>query len=317
MKYALLGAAGAVGKELGKVLAARGEMFRVVGRNLTELKTAFGSYGPLVDYHVADLLDPEAAAQAMSGIDTVFYLVGVPYHRFELHPRISEIVVNSAAKSGVRHFIHLSTLYSYGLMTSSRITEGHPRDPHTYKGRMRKEQEDIVLAAHGKNGMNVTILCPPDFYGGDSSLSLVHRVFEGALLNKPADVIGPIDLPHEFVYVPDLALTLFQLSQKEEAYGRRWNLGGYGYITVRDFAKKIYAETGAQLRLRVAGKWLLRILGLKDVFMREFVEMHYLMSKPIFVDDSNLKKLIPELQKTSYDEGIRKTLEFMKKLKAT
>lgn len=42
----------------------------------------------------------------------------------------------------------------------------------------------------------------------------------------------------------------------------------------------IEQESGHKLRLRVAGKWMLRLLGLFDRFLREAVEMHYLFTDP-------------------------------------
>jgi hypothetical protein len=41
------------------------------------------------------------------------------------------------------------------------------------------------------------------------------------------------------------------------------------------------------------------------------VEMSYLQSSPVVMDDSALQKLLGPMKKTSYDEGIRKTLESM------
>ena len=310
MKYALFGATGAVGKELANVLAANNRKFRVVGRKLQDLKATFGRYEPLVEYCEADLTDAASARRAADGIDTLFYLVGVPYDRFDLHPQMSKVCVNAAAEAGVRKFVHLGTLYSFGRMQRECITEDHPREPHTFKGRMRKEQEDIVLGAHGKNGMQVTILRAPDFYGGDSPLSMLYRVFDAAVKGKTADVIGPIDKPHEFIYVPDLARTLYQLSQVDAAYGKGWNIGGAGFITVKEFSEKIFKRAGSKPKLRVAGLWTLRLLGLFNPFMREFVEMHYLMTEPLFVYDEALRRLIPELRKTPYDDGIERTLAF-------
>jgi nucleoside-diphosphate-sugar epimerase len=54
-------------------------------------------------------------------------------------------------------------------------------------------------------------LRPPDFYGPDSELSYVHAIFDAALKGGTANVIGPIDTPHEFIFVPDLAETLVAL----------------------------------------------------------------------------------------------------------
>ncbi|HKE56049.1 MAG TPA: NAD(P)H-binding protein [Pyrinomonadaceae bacterium] len=97
VKYALLGATGAVGKALAAKLAERGQSFRVVGRSEERLRRDFGAYGPLVEYYAADLSDPAAAARAVTGIETIFYTVGVPYPEFEQHPKLTRIALEAAA----------------------------------------------------------------------------------------------------------------------------------------------------------------------------------------------------------------------------
>jgi hypothetical protein len=62
----------------------------------------------------------------------------------------------------------------------------------------------------------------------------------------------------------------------------------------------------------VAGKNVLRVMGLFNPMMRELVEMSYLHSTPVVLDDSAIQNLLGKVKKTSYDEGIRKTLETMK-----
>ena len=42
--------------------------------------------------------------------------------------------------------------------------------------------------------------------------------------------------------------------------------------------------------------------------MRELVEMAYLQQTPVLMDDGDLRKLLPNLKKTSYDEGISQIL---------
>ena len=87
MKYAIFGATGSVGKALAVDLAKKGNNFRVVGRSKENLRRHFRAYEPLVEYCEADLNDPLAAARAASGVDTIFYTVGVPYTQFALHPK--------------------------------------------------------------------------------------------------------------------------------------------------------------------------------------------------------------------------------------
>jgi nucleoside-diphosphate-sugar epimerase len=312
MKYAILGATGTVGKALAKELAKKGEQFRVVGRSEERLKKEFRRYEPFVEYCAADLGNAEEAERAVLGVGTVFYLVGVPYTQFEQHPKLSRVAVGAATAAGVRRFVHVSTVYPYGLPQTEYVSENHPREPKAFKGRMRKEQEDMVFAADNPAGMRTTILRPPDFYGPDSELSYVRAIFDAAVKGGTANVIGPIDAPHEFIFVPDLAKTLLELSKKDEAYGQAWNVGGPGLISTRQFAEMVFRAVGQKPRLRVAGKFMLRVLGLFNPILREVVEMHYLWTSPVKLDDARLRKLLPNMHKTPYEEGIRLTVEAMR-----
>jgi hypothetical protein len=58
----------------------------------------------------------------------------------------------------------------------------------------------------------------------------------------------------------------------------------------------------------VAGKTMLRIFGLFNPMMRELVEMHYLQTSPVVLDDTRLRYLLGTLPKMPYKEGIRETL---------
>jgi len=312
MKYAILGATGAVGKALAPLIAETRQPFRVVGRSLERLRQDFGTYQPLVELCAGDLGDSGAARVAAAGVDTVFYLVGVPYPLFSQHPKLTRISLEAAASAGVQRFVHLSTVYPYGKPERDLIDETHPRNPHTFKGRMRKEQEDLVFAADDRYGMRTTILRPPDFYGPTAELSYVRAIFDAALKGDRANVIGPIDTPHEFIFVPDLAETLLALSGKEEAYGEAWNVAGPGMITTRRFAELAFAAVQRKSHLRVAGKTMLRLLGLFNPFLREIVEMHYLWTTPVQLDDTRLSQLLPDLRKTPYEDGIKATIDALR-----
>ena len=317
MKYALFGATGTVGKALAAKLAKKGQAFRAVGRSEERLRRDFRVYEPLVEYCTADLSDSAAAARAAAGVDTIFYTVGVPYTMFEQHPKLTRIAPSAAAAAGVRRYVHVSTVYPYGVPQQEFVSESHPRNPQAFKGRMRKDQEDLVLAADNPKGMRTTVLRPPDFYGPDSELSYVRAIFDAALKGGTANVIGPIDTPHEFIFVPDLAETLIALSEKEDAYGKAWNAAGPGLTTTREFAEMVFDTVQQKPRLRVAGKFMLRVLGIFNPLLREVVEMHYLWTTPVKLDDTRLRQLLPNLHKTPYAEGIRATIDKMRNAAAT
>jgi nucleoside-diphosphate-sugar epimerase len=173
---------------------------------------------------------------------------------------------------------------------------------------MRKEQEDIVMEAHRAGRIQATILRLPDFYGPGVERSFLHDIFVAIANGRAAKMVGPIDIPHEYVFVPDVGPVVVRLALEPRAYGQTWNLGGAGTVVPRAFANQAFALAGKKPRIVVANKLLLRFLGLFDPMMRELVEMHYLLTTPLIVDDHALRSLLGEPAKTSYEDGIKQCL---------
>jgi nucleoside-diphosphate-sugar epimerase len=307
-KVGLFGAAGAAGRSIAAALAAAGRDYRVVGRHREPLETQFGS-DPHAEIATWNLDDPASVAAAARGLKTAVYLVGVPYDQFALHPQQMQKALDGLRAAGVERLILIGTVYPYGRAQTNPVAETHPREPHTFKGRMRLAQENLVLDAHGKDGLQTLVLRLPDFYGPGVDRSFLHGAFEGAAHGTRAQMIGPIDVPHEFVFMPDVGPVVEKLTRTPEAYGRVLHLAGAGTITQREIAEKAYRLAGRAPKLMVAGKPMLRLFGLFNPVLRELVEMHYLLTDPVVLDDSALRALIGPIEKTSYDEGIRLSLE--------
>lgn len=307
-KVALVGAAGAIGKSIANALRLQGRAYRVIGRNRGSLEKTFGT-DPLAEIVSWDPDDPASVRSAVRGADTLIYLVGVPYDQFQLHPLLMQKTVDGAIAEGVQRIVLIGTVYPYGLPKSSVVTESHPREPHTFKGQMRKAQEEVLLNAHAAGSLKGTILRLPDFYGPGVKASFLHSVFEAAAHGGTANMVGPIDTPHEFVFVPDVGPVVLALAAKAEAYGYWWNFAGAGAITQREAATQIFALAGRKPKLRIAGKMMLRIAGFFNPFMRELVEMHYLLTTPVLMDDGALLHLLGNVHKTPYSEGLRLTVK--------
>jgi nucleoside-diphosphate-sugar epimerase len=306
-KTGLFGAAGAAGRSIAAALSAAGQPYRAIGRGRAALQASFGS-DPNAEIVTWNPEDPASIAAAATGLHTAIYLVGVPYNQFATHPPLMQKTLNGLIAAGVQRLILIGTVYPYGRPQSRPVTESHPREPHTFKGKMRLAQEDLVLDAHGHNGLETLVLRLPDFYGPGVERSFLHGVFEGAAGGTRAQMIGPIDVPHEFVFVPDLGPVVETLTRTPQAFGRVLHLAGAGTITQREVAKRAYALCNRTPKLTVAGKPMLRALGLFNPVLRELVEMHYLLTDPVVLDDTALQTLIGPIRKTSYEEGIIQSL---------
>jgi nucleoside-diphosphate-sugar epimerase len=306
-RIALFGAAGAIGRSIAVALDATGHPYRVVGRSGAALSGSYG-HSPLAEVVIWDPDDPSSVEAAARGVHTIVYLVGVNYWQFELHPQLIRKTLDGAIRAGVERLVLIGTVYPYGRPTSRPVREDHPREPHTFKGRMRKAQEDLLLAADAAGQIQGTVLRLPDFYGPGVDKSFLHSAFSAAVTGDTANMIGPLDVPHEFVFVPDVGPVAVKLARTPGAYGRAWHLAGAGVTTQRELLTEIERQVGHPVKIRVAGKGMLRVLGIFDRFLREVVEMHYLLTDPVLMDDNALQRLIGPIPKTSYVEGVRRTL---------
>jgi nucleoside-diphosphate-sugar epimerase len=307
---ALWGAAGAIGQSVTHALRAEGTPYRVVGRSRASLETAFGT-DPVAEIATWNPDEEASVRAAAAGIETIIYVVGVPYWDFRLHPILMRKTLDGAIAAGVKHILLIGTVYPYGIPRTNPVTEDHPREPHTFKGKMRKQQEDLLMSADAAGKIRGAVIRLPDFYGPHVDKSLVWGAFRAAKDGTRAQLLGPIDTIHEFVYVPDVGPVVAQLIREPKAWGAVWHFAGYGPITIRAFANEIFAQAGREPKFMVASQWLVRLLGLFNPLMRELGEMHYLLTTPVIMNDDRLRGLLGALNKTSYTEGIRKTFATM------
>jgi len=310
-RIGLVGATGPVGASIATALANAGAPFACIGRSAPGLARAFAAR-PEAELRTWNPDDPASIRGAFRGLETLVYMVGVPYDAFHLHPQLMARTIEAAAAEGVSRLLLIGTAYPFGRPQAALVDENHPRAPHTFKGQMRKAQEDVLMEADAAGTIRATILRLPDFYGPGVERSFLSDIFAAMAEGRRAKVIGPIDGPHQFVFVPDVGPVVRDLIAREEAFGRTFNLGGAGTISVREVAERAFrlvsAKSDAKPRLMVANKTMLRLAGLFDPVMRELVEMNYLMTTPVIMDDSALEGLIGPLAKTSYADGIAQTM---------
>jgi nucleoside-diphosphate-sugar epimerase len=308
-KAAVFGAAGAIGPQVAAELDRRAIPFRAVGRSRGRLEKAFGKMAH-AEVFDADLSDLGAATAAARGVDTIIYSVGLPYPSHNLHPALMRTTVDAAIAMQVRRLVLVSSVYGYGVPRSARVAETHPRQPDTRKGKFRKEQEDIVLEARQKGPLDGLVVRLPDFYGPGADNSLANPIFGAALAGKTANWVGPVNTPHEFVFVPDTGPVIVDLASCESCYGEAWNFAGPGEINSLDFITRVYRAAGRAPKYRTVGRGMLKIMGWFSPLFRELVEMVYLQETPVMLDDRKLLARFPGVKKTSYDEGIRQTLDW-------
>jgi nucleoside-diphosphate-sugar epimerase len=310
-KAAIFGAAGAIGHAVAPEFARRGVPVRVVGRSRERLESAFGSLAG-AEIFPADLTDPKAAEAAATGVDTIVYAVGLPYPSHRLHPVLMRTAIGAAVAAGTERLAVVSNVYGYGVPRTARVAETHPREPVARKGTYRVEQEDLALGAHRRGAIQALVVRLPDFYGPHADLSVANPIFRAALAGKTANWFGPAGTAHEFVFVPDTGPAIADLACAADCYGQAWNFGGPGALSAIDFITRVYRAAGRAPKYRAMGRGLLKAIGWFSPLVRELPEMLYLQETPVILDDDKLLARFPATRKTPYDEGIRRTLDWMR-----
>jgi nucleoside-diphosphate-sugar epimerase len=302
-KVALFGATGVMGKCIARELLRRNIQARVVSRSQSNLQRTFMDMS--VELMIGDLMDQETAKRAADSCEVIFHCVGVPVERFRDHIPISQNTIAAMRATGAKGLL-LSSFWSYGPSRAAPVGEAQPRQPASEKERIRKEQEDLFQAATAA----VTIL--PDFYGPEAEIGFVNTALRAIAAGKTANWIGALDRPRELIYVPDAAFPIVELAGFDTAYGQRWNVAGPGAITPRQLLQMAAGYCGTLLKVRAASKLILRILGLFNSQVRAMQELYPLYMNPPILDASKLRSLIGTYPVTSYEEGIRKTVDWIR-----
>lgn len=314
-KVVLLGANGSIGRGLSPVLGAAGLTHRVVGRNHLALQIRFQDV-PLCEHYTWDPSEKDAFVRACAGFDTAVYLIGSPLWKYRDMLPLVERALMGAHTAGVSRFLLVSSNWSYTPSGPGRLDEDAARNPPSVKGRIRRDQEDRVLAAHAPGVFATAVLRIADLYGPRVEASPLWSAFQAAKRGTLAHMLGPIDRAHEFVFVSDAIAVIARLLSCPAAWSgqtpQALNLGGVGLTTVQEMTELIFATEGKPPRYEVPKGWLLALVRSLNPYIRELKEMQYLQEQPIFLDDSRLAALLAgcgaPLEKTAYAEGIRQTL---------
>ncbi len=204
----ILGAGGAIGNELARLLAARNQPFRLVGRNPQPIPGASETLA-------ADLTDRDKTIRAVAGSDVVHLLVGLQYaHKLwrEMWPRVMSNTVEACKRAGAK-LIFFDNVYMYGKV-SGTMTEQTPFNPCSKKGEIRAEIATTLINEWKAGALTGMIARAADFYGPDTHNGVPNLlVFEPFSRNQRASWLVNDSVPHSYTYTPDAAQSLVQLAE--------------------------------------------------------------------------------------------------------
>ncbi len=108
-------------------------------------------------------------------------------------------VLRAAVSSGVKSFVHMSSIKAMGEGAEGILTENDKCDPRTPYGISKQESEEVVRSESGKSGMKAAILRLPMVYGPGNKGNL-PRMIRWADRGLPFPLVQPDNL-RSMVYV--------------------------------------------------------------------------------------------------------------------
>ncbi len=301
----ILGAGGAIGRELAGVLPQYTDQIRLVSRTPTAV---LGNE----DLVSADLTDPQATASAVAGSEIVYLTVGLPYRTNiwqEKWPLVMRSTIDACRQHGAR-LVFFDNIYMYAPDRLDPIVETLPHRPATSKGKVRAAIVRMLWEAVERGEITAVIARCADFYGPDIKQNsvLTETVFKRLAAGKAAQWLGGADYKHSFTFTPDAAKATALLGNTPDAYGEAWHLPTASHPpTGREWVELIAQHYDAPPNIQVAPKWMVRLLGLFSADMREIAEMMYQYTQDYVFDSSKFEQRFG-LQATPYEEGIRQVV---------
>lgn len=303
--HTIIGANGTIATELVPILLQNNLNVRLVSRNP---KPVAGT-----TTMAADVLNYQQVLQAVQGSTVVYLLVGLEYSIDvwrKSWPLLMRNVIN-ACKAVNAKLIFFDNIYMYGKV-SGRITENTPCKPVSKKGEVRAGIANMLMEEMKAGSLQAVIARATDFYGPGVKEKSAPGVliFDRMKKKLSSQWFINANLPRAFSYTPDCAKGLYLLATNNKATGQVWHLpAAHNALTGREYVALAAKYMQGSTKIQVLPKWLLKVIGWFNPFMKEMYEMMYQYDFPLQFDSTKFEKAF-NFTPTPYEEGFKATAEW-------
>ncbi len=306
----ILGARGRFGQAAARAFADAG--WQVVGQ-----MRPGGAALPMtgVRWIEADPADPAAlAAQARGAAVVVNALSPVYTHKVWRRevPRLTQAAIAVTRELGAT-LMQPANVYNFGAELPAQLREDTPQVAVTVKGRLRIESEAQIRRAAAAGAIRAVVIRAGDFFGSGEG-SWLDLVLAKDLRRGRFTYPGPLDLPHAWAYLPDLAQAFVRVAQVRERLPAFETLHFAGHtVTGSDWAEALaeiardhgWLDTRGRLQQRTLPWPLLRVLGLVMPTFEALAEMRYLWQRPHRLVDTRMQTLLGPEPRTPFAQAVR------------
>ena len=258
-----------------------------------------------IEVIMGDLKDADAIGHAAEGVDIIFHLgslIAIPYSY--LHPRetietnvLGTLNVLTAAKeNGVEKLVHTSTSEVYGTARYVPIDENHPLQGQSPYSASKIGADKIAESFYRSFELPVAIIRPFNTYGPRQSARAVIPTIITQALTKEKIFLGSLDPTRDYTYVKDVVEGFIKVAESPKSVGEVINIGSNFEISIGDLANKIISLAGKNAEIIIDPT---RVRPQDSEVER------------LWCDNTKAKGLLGWEPKTSLDEGLKRTIEWI------
>jgi dihydroflavonol-4-reductase len=243
MNILVTGGTGFTGGHLCQRLVGQGHHVRTLSRrgSAVELLERMG-----VEIIPGDLCDPVAIATAVQGVESVYHIAalyrqqkGDPRQFWQINTEAVEHLLAAAVHSGVRRFVHCSTVGVHGHILQPPATEETPYHPGDLYQESKLAGELIAQRYMREGHIGVTIFRPAAIYGPRDLRFL--KLFR-AIQKQRFIMLGSGTVTYHLVYIEDLIDGIVACGTHDQAIGQIYILGGETYVPLNQLVAMIAEE---------------------------------------------------------------------------
>jgi UDP-glucose 4-epimerase len=303
-KIVITGGAGFIGAALGNFLAGRSKVIAI--DNLSS--GSWDRCNPKIERKHLDIsrCDESEIFEILEESDYLFHLAAVKKHNtsnsFETinlnNIFATERLFNLAVRAKVPRTIFTSSLYAYGSMGPSVMSESDRVDPLTHYGLSKLMGEQLMRIAFQQSGLSFVIprlffIYGPNQFAEGGYRSVIFKSFENIKNGKPVEVYGSGKQSLDYVYIEDCITSLLRLGLSE--FQGVVNVSSSKSTTVEDVLNNINSITGSKSVLQSAADW---------------TEGSHRVG-----NNSLLNEVTGYMPQTTILEGLQRTWDWMKEVK--
>ena len=281
----ILGAGGAIGKQLAIELKTYTKDIRLVSRSPKKINDTDQLF-------TADLINKKQVHDAVEGSSVVYLTVGFPYKAKvwkEAWPKTMQNVIE-ACKNHNSKLVFFDNVYMYDRGALNGMTELTPVRPTSKKGKVRAQIARMLMDEVEKGQLTALIARSADFLGTHNSVPY-EIIYKNLKNNKKAQWIGSVEKNHNFTNIIDAAKGTALLGNTKEAFNQLWHLpSDRTPITALGLIELFANELNVKPKYQVLPIKMMGVIGLFNSTIRELKEMSYQYDREYLFNSSKFEK---------------------------